>query len=171
MVSGRPDTLTHARELLCVTDENRRAELVALVLDTEHPLSLSVLRQSIKEAQSIKSHVNNKAAQNSEEAPNEEAVLVTEEVVLEAVKDATAEASNTAGTEEESAEEPKEAEPEEADNMLRQEGLLANLRTTQQRLPQLPQPTNSRRRQELVQMLMATRDAITATLTRWEVQA
>jgi hypothetical protein len=56
-------------------------------------------------------------------------------------------------------------------SVLHQEGLLANLRTTQKRLPHLPVPANSRRRQELVRMLMATRDAISATLTRWEVQS
>ncbi len=51
LVSGRPDTLTHVRELEKVADPALRSELIARVVDKKNPLTLTELRCRIRQSE------------------------------------------------------------------------------------------------------------------------
>ena len=186
MVSGRPDTLTHARELQKLTNEALRAELIASVLDADRPLSLAGLRRRIRQAsgQALGGETPSQEAGQSQGEDRQDAPGASQGTVSAADPCADGDAPTAAvgvyaGDEEagdsEGADDNESVrgmaveEGVDAEGLLRQEAILANVRTLRRRLPAMRVPAATEARESLVGELSALRDAIVSLLGDWGV--
>jgi len=191
MVSGRPDTLTHARELQKLKNEALRAELIASVLDADRPLSLAGLRRRIRQAsgqawggETLSQEPGDPQGENRQDAPGTSRETASAEDPCADGDVPSAAVGVYAGDEEtgdrEGADDNESArgmtvegmtveEGVDAEGLLRQEAILANVRALRRRLPAMRVPAPGQARESLVGELSALRDAIVSLLGDWGV--
>jgi len=191
MVSGRPDTLTHARELQKLTNEALRAELIASVLDADRPLSLAGLRRRIRQASGQagggETHspvAGESQGENRQDAPGAsqgttsaaspcaEGDVLSSAVGVNAGDEGIGDRDGADGNDTVrgmAVEGMAVEEGVDAAGLLHRETLLANVRALQRKLPALRAPAATEARESLVGELSALRDAIVALLGDWGV--